>query len=355
MPKIHAVSTYSPPHQIPQEKAEEFIHQLFTGKMERLERYLTVFKNAEIHNRQLAMPIEWYKEDHSFSERNDLYIELATDYGVRVIQDCLAKVSSVEITDIDAIIFVSSTGISTPSIEARLMNQLSFSEDVVRIPIWGLGCGGGAAGISRANDYCLAHPEALVLVICLELCSLTFQPGDLNKSNLIGTSLFGDGVACALVSGDQVKLSSRKSLPSIKSTASRLLPNSEDVMGWRVEDNGLHVIFAKSIPSIIEKWFTPFVKSFLQKNELTLQEISQFIAHPGGKKVLAAYETSLELPKELLAASSFILQQHGNMSSPTVLFVLKHVIEQQHAIGEIGIMASLGPGFSGELVLLEWE
>ncbi|MFJ8262530.1 type III polyketide synthase [Rummeliibacillus sp. NPDC094406] len=354
MPKIHAVSTYSPPHQIPQEKAEEFIHQLFAGRMERLERYLKVFQNAEIHNRQLAMPIEWYKEDHSFSERNDLYIELATDYGARVIQDCLAE-SSIDVKDINALIFVSTTGISTPSIEARLMNQLSFSEDVVRIPIWGLGCGGGASGISRANDYCLAHPEALVLVICLELCSLTFQPEDLNKSNLIGTSLFGDGVACALVCGDQVKLSSGKALPSIKNTASRLLSNSEDVMGWRVEDNGLHVIFAKSIPMIIEKWLTPFVKSFLQKNGQSLQNISQFIAHPGGKKVLAAYETALELPKELLAASSFILQQHGNMSSPTVLFVLKHVMEQQPAIGELGIMASLGPGFSGELVLLKWE
>ncbi|MGG0656252.1 type III polyketide synthase [Rummeliibacillus pycnus] len=355
MPKIHAVSTYSPSHQVPQDQAEEFIHQLFNGKMARLERYLKVFKNGEILNRQLAMPIEWYKEDHSFSERNDLYIELATEYGVRVIQDCLAEVSDVEITDIDAIIFVSTTGISTPSIEARLMNQLSFSEDVVRIPIWGLGCGGGAAGISRANDYCLAHPEALVLIICLELCSLTFQPGDMNKSNFIGTSLFGDGVACVLVSGDQVKLSSRNALPSIKATASRLLPNSEDVMGWRIEDNGLHVIFSKSIPSIIEKWFTPFLKSFLQKNEQSITNINRFIAHPGGKKVLAAYETALGLSKELLAPSSFILQQHGNMSSPTVLYVLKHVMQQKPESGELGIMASLGPGFSGELVLLEWE
>lgn len=355
MPKIHAVSTYSPPYEVPQSQAEEFIHQLFAGKMEKIERYLKVFKNGEILNRQVAMPIEWYKEEHTFSEKNDLYIELATEYGIRVIQACLAEVSNVEITDIDAIIFVSTTGISTPSIEARLMNQLSFRDDVVRIPIWGLGCGGGAAGISRANDYCLAHPEALVLVITLELCSLTFQPGDIDKSNFIGTSLFGDGVACTLVSGDHVKISSGNALPSIRATASRLLPHSEDVMGWRIEDNGLHVIFAKSIPSIIEKWFTPFVKSFLQKNELSLQNITQFIAHPGGKKVLAAYETALGLPKELLAPSSFILQQYGNMSSPTVLYVLKHVMKQQPKSGEIGIMASLGPGFSGELVLLEWE
>lgn len=355
MPKIQAVSTYSPPHLLTQDIAEKFIGELFTGKMNKLERYLKVFKNAEILNRQLAMPIEWYRSNHTFSEKNDLYIELATEYGVKVIQDCLAEVPSVEVKDIDAIIFVSTTGISTPSIEARLINQLSFSDSVVRIPIWGLGCGGGAAGISRAHDYCLAHPDSLVLVICLELCSLTFQPDDLNKSNFIGTSLFGDGVACVLVSGDQVKKLTNNVLPSIKGTASKLLPNSEDVMGWRIEDNGLHVIFAKSIPSIIEKWFAPFVENFLSENKRSIHQISQFIAHPGGKKVLAAYETALELPKELLAPSSIILKRHGNMSSPTVLYVLQYVMEQQPKYGELGMMASLGPGFSGELVLLEWE
>lgn len=355
MPKIQAVSTYSPPYQLTQDKAEEFIKELFSGKMQKLERYLKVFKNGEIHNRQLVMPVEWYKEDHSFSERNHLYVEFATTYGSQVIQDCLAEVPEVEISAIDAIIFVSSTGIATPSIEARIMNQLHFSNDVVRIPIWGLGCGGGSAAISRANDYCLAHPDALVLVVCLELCSLTFQPEDLNKSNLIGTSLFGDGVACALISGDRVKFSERKTLPSIKGTASRLLPNSEDVMGWRIEDTGLHVIFSKSIPSIIEKWFSPFVESFLHNKGKSLQDISQFIAHPGGKKVLAAYENTLKLPKELMEPSSYILQQHGNMSSPTVLYVLKYAMEQQPNRGEYGLMASLGPGFSGELVLLEWE
>ncbi len=234
--------------------------------MDRLERYLKVFKNGEILKRQLAMPVEWYMDEHTFAEKNDLYIELATEYGCRVIQDCLGKVSDVEISDIDAIFFISTTGISTPSIEARIMNQLSFPDDVVRIPIWGLGCGGGAAGISRANDYCLAHKEAIVLVICLELCSLTFQPSDLDKSNFVGTSLFGDGVACAIVAGDQAKLTSKKPLPTILATASKILPHSEDVMGWRIEDDGLHVIFAKSIPSIIEKWLTPFVKNFLQKN-----------------------------------------------------------------------------------------
>lgn len=355
MPKIQAVSTYAPPYSLTQNNAENFIKELFAGKMNKLERYLKVFKNAEIFNRQLAMPIEWYKENHSFSEKNDLYIELATEYSIKVIQKCLSEAVDVTIRDINAIIFVSTTGISTPSIEARLMNQLSFSNDVVRIPLWGLGCGGGAAGIGRANDYCLAHPESLVLVICVELCSLTFQPKDLNKSNFIGTSLFGDGAACALISGDQVKLSHTKTLPRIQATASKLLPNSENIMGWRIEDDGLHVIFAKSIPNIIVKWFAPFVESFLAQHELSPQTIHRFIAHPGGKKVLTAYESALELPKELVAPSSIILQQHGNMSSPTVLYVLKYVMDQQPNRGEFGIMASLGPGFSGELVLLEWE
>lgn len=354
MPKIHAVSTHCPPYALPQNMAEEFIKELFSGKIAKLDRYLKVFKNGEIHNRQLAMPIEWYKEEHSFSERNELYVELATEYTAKVIEDCLER-ASVEKEAVDAIIFISSTGISTPSIEARVMNQLSLPIDIVRIPIWGLGCGGGAAGISRANDYCLAHPDAVVLVVCLELCSLTFQPDDLDKSNFIGTSLFGDGVACALVAGDEASLSSKETLPSIKGNASRLMPHSEDVMGWRIEDSGLHVIFSKSIPPIVENWFAPFVHDFLNTHDSKAQDLTQFILHPGGKKVLTAYEKALNLPNDLLAPSSHILKNHGNMSSPTVLYVLKYIMENKPSKGEKGLMASLGPGFSGELVLLEWE
>ncbi|MBK3496079.1 type III polyketide synthase [Viridibacillus sp. YIM B01967] len=355
MPKIHAVSTYNPPVLLSQSEAEHFVRNIFSKKVTQLERYLRVFENGEIENRHLTMPIEWYKHDHDFAERNRLYIEHAVSFGMIAIEHCLAKAGGVSTKDIDAIIFISSTGISTPSIEARIMNKLPFSEHVVRIPIWGLGCGGGAAGISRANDYCIAHPAAKVLVVCVELCSLTFQANDFSKSNLIGTSLFGDGVACALVCGDAVMAPSRSPLPAIQATASKWLPNSEDVMGWAVENTGLHVIFAKSIPSVIENWLAPFVEEFLQANKHTLTDLDHFVAHPGGKKVLDAYETALQIDPQLLIPSKTILQQHGNMSSPTVLYVLEETMAEFAKKGDTGLMAALGPGFSGELLLLEWK
>ncbi|ETT82683.1 3-oxoacyl-[acyl-carrier-protein] synthase III C-terminal domain-containing protein [Viridibacillus sp. FSL R5-0477] len=355
MPKIHAVSTYNPPFTLVQTQAEHFVRTLFSKKITQLERYLRVFENGEILNRHLTMPIDWYKQDHDFAERNRLYIEYAVSFGVTAIERCLEKAGGVSTKDIDAIVFISSTGISTPSIDARIMNKLPFSEHVVRIPIWGLGCGGGAAGISRANDYCIAHPASKVLVLCVELCSLTFQANDLTKSNLIGTSLFGDGVACALVCGDAVMASSRQPLPAIKATASKWLPNSEDVMGWAVENTGFHVIFAKSIPSVIENWLAPFVEEFLKANKIGLSNINHFVAHPGGKKVLAAYETALRIDSQLLIPSKTVLQDHGNMSSPTVLYVLEKTMTEYANKGDVGLMAALGPGFSGELLLLEWK
>lgn len=161
---------------------------------------------------------------------------------------------------------------------------MPFSEYVKRIPIWGLGCAGGASGLSRAFEFCLAYPKAKVLVLCVELCSLTFQPNDYTKSNLIGASLFADGVACALVCGDEVEVSSSEPRPNFVATAAKTMDNSEDVMGWNMKNDGLHVVFSKSIPSIIEKWLEPFVTEFLTEYQLSAEQIDHFIAHPGGKK-----------------------------------------------------------------------
>ena len=173
------------------------------------------------------------------------------------------------------------------------MNLLPFRDDTKRVPIWGLGCAGGAAGISRAYEYCLAYPTANVLVLSVELCSLTFQKDDYSKSNLVGASLFSDGVACALVAGDYSNIKANQPMPKIIATSSKFMPDSEDVMGWDVKNSGLHVIFSKSIPSIITKWLGPFVHEFLSVNELTKDDITHFVAHPGGKKVLESYEAAL--------------------------------------------------------------
>ncbi|WP_059104451.1 type III polyketide synthase [Shouchella shacheensis] len=361
MPSIVSVSSYHPPHTLRQEETMEFARELFAESYKDIERLLTVFSNGDIKQRHFAVPLDWFQEEHSLEERNDLYIKLATEYSVKAIEKCLQNPSflsrEIKASEVDAIICVSSSGMATPSLDARIMNQLPFLPQTKRVPIWGLGCAGGAAGLSRAYDYCLAYPKATVLVVCVELCGLTFQRSDQSKSNLIGTSLFADGVAAALICGTEANVkqaSARTVHPTIHSTQSTLMPDSEEVMGWDVKDNGLHVVFSRSIPSIVKDWLKPNVETFLENEGRTLEEISAFVAHPGGKKVLQAYEKALGFSEEMTAVSRKVLEEHGNMSSPTVLYVLEKFMQQERMLGEYGLVAALGPGFCSELLLVEW-
>ncbi|MCZ2257714.1 type III polyketide synthase [Sporosarcina sp. G11-34] len=359
MPKIMSVSIVKPSYEIKQESATELTRSLFSEKFDNIERLLKVFENGDIETRHICMPLEWYGEPHDFEERNNLYIKHAVDYGVQAVKKCLDGEglfeNSIKPSEVDAIFFISSSGISTPSIEARIMNQIPFRDDTKRIPIWGLGCAGGAVGLSRAADYCLAYPKANVLVLSVELCSLTFQKDDYSKSNLVGASLFSDGIACALISGDESSITMNRPMPQIIATTSKLMPESEDVMGWDLKNSGLHVVFSKSIPSIITNWLGPFVHTFLETNGLAKDDITHFIAHPGGKKVLEAYEESLGFESSKTTISREILRENGNMSSPTILYVLQRFMENEPVAGDIGLMAALGPGFCGELLLLKWE
>lgn len=359
MPKIISVSTYNLPNELTQETTTEFAKELFQDDFRNIERLLTVFQNGQIKKRHFSVPLDWFEKPRNLKERNDLYIDLATEYGAKAIENCLSNEhfldTSVQPKEIEAIYFISSSGLSTPSIEARIMNKLPFSLETKRIPIWGLGCAGGAAGLSRAYEYCRAFPEAKVLVLCVELCSLTFQRGDRSKSNLIGTSLFADGIACALVVGDEARMNTNRLHPSIIATGSKLLPNSENIMGWDVKENGLYVVFSRDIPTIVGEWLGPFVEDFLHKEQLAMEDISHFIAHPGGKKVLDAYEETLRLGKDKTENSRRVLTEHGNMSSPTILYVLERFMQGEIKQGDYGLMAALGPGFCGELLLLQWS
>ncbi len=248
MPSIISIGEAVPKNVIEQQHAMEFAQELFSDSFKDLNRLLAVFQNGQIKKRHMAQPIEWYKQDHSFSEKNNTYIEAAISLGVEAITNCLTNTvflnQEISCREIDAIFFISTTGAATPSIEARIMNVLPFTIHTKRIPIWGLGCAGGAAGLSRAFEFCLAYPQAKVLVLSIELCSLTFQRNDFSKSNLIGTSLFADGAACALVCGDNSNISSFRRLkasPFIIATQSTLMPNSLEVMGWHVRNEGLFV------------------------------------------------------------------------------------------------------------------
>ena len=363
MPKIVSIGEFNPPYVFNQEATVELARQLFQGSFSDIERLLNVFDNGQIVKRHFSESLDWYKKDHSFEEKNNRYIEKAVTYGVEAIKNCLTKNQFLKIPipfdEIDAIFFISTTGIATPSIEARIMNQLTFSPHTKRIPIWGLGCAGGAAGLARGFEYCKAFPHAKVLVLSIELCSLTFQKNDLSKSNLIGMSLFADGVACACLIGDEVEAniySNLKSIPAIIGTESTLMKDSLDVMGWDIKNEGLYVVFSKDIPSIISSWLKTNVIEFLHNYQLTLDDLSHFIAHPGGKKVLEAYEKALGYNKDMTAISLEGLTECWSMSSATVLYVLKRFMESDQVhTEEHGLAVALGPGFSSELVLLQWR
>ncbi len=349
MSRISSVATAVPGHQAGQQLAQQFCRALFHETYPDIDRLLPVFNNSQVENRYFSAPKEWFETDHSFAEKNQLYIKTALELGEAAILSCLRN-AGLEPQDIDHLFFVSTTGLATPSIDARLINILKLRPHVRRTPIWGLGCAGGVAGLSRAFEYTTAFPRERALVLALELCGLTFQRNDLSKSNLVATSLFGDGAAAALVSGAETGDEG----PRIVASQSTLWYESLDVMGWDINNHGLKVLFSRDIPSIVRNLALPALLEFLTAQGLALDDLCHIIAHPGGAKVIEAYEKALGLTDGKMDRASGILRRYGNMSSPTVLFVLEDFVRSQ-AIhrGEYGLITSLGPGFSSEMMIIQ--
>lgn len=252
MTYICSVGTSIPKHNINQEEVKELVQNVFGYTNREVKRLLPVFDHARIENRQFVVPKTWFEEEHTFAEKNNIYQENAINHSLEAIDDCLQNEhflnTSIPYEAVDLIIYVSSSGLATPTIDAFLLSKRSFRQDVQRMPLWGLGCAGGAIGISRAYDFLKAHPEKTALVICCEFCGVTFQKGDHRKSNLIGTALFGDGVGAALLVGENSPYLEYKqqAIPKVKGTSSRTQKDSTDVMGWNVTNSGLEVIFAKA-------------------------------------------------------------------------------------------------------------
>jgi alkylresorcinol/alkylpyrone synthase len=343
-PRILSAGTAVPPHRIEQEDTKEFARCLFAGKFRDLDRLLPVFDNGQIETRHSCRPLEWFGREWSFPERNALYVEHALELSEKAARRCLDR-AEVEPEKVGALFFVSTTGISTPSLDAKLLFRLGLSPHLKRIPVWGLGCAGGAAGVARAADYARAYPEETVLVVAVELCSLTFQIGDISKSNLIAASLFADGAAAVL-------LGVGREGPEIMGSYSTTWPETEDVMGWDLIESGLKVRFARSVPQIVRTRTRATVEEACEKHGVVLEDLRHLVVHPGGAKVLEAYEEALELEPGSLDLSREILREYGNMSSVSVLFVLERFLESYPArSGEYGTISALGPGFSAEHVL----
>lgn len=363
---ISSIGRGIPKYHVSQQEVKQLVSRLFNSKHQRLQRYLSVFDHAKVDSRQLVCPTTWYEEERQFDEANHLYVEHALQLSLEAIDHCFENISKQNSNlpifpyeAVDLIVFVSSTGITTPSLDAYIMNERPFREDVTRMPLWGLGCAGGAMGLGRAFEWLKLHKDKTALVVCCELCSLTLQLNDTSTSNIVGTALFGDGVAATLLIGEDseyTKYVSQIAL-SIQQTHSYLKKGTTDVMGWKVGKNGLHVIFSKQIPKLIKSLWKEHVEVFLGRFGLTIKEIDTFIAHPGGRKVLEEMETSCHIPNEKISYSYEVLRNHGNISSATVIYVLKKWLEEKgdHPLHQpFGLLSALGPGFSSELLLLKW-
>jgi len=355
MPRIAAVATATPKHAISQEAVKEFARSLY-GESAHFNRLFSVFDTVSVEKRHLSVDLEWLGREHSFTETNDLYIETALDLAERVTLQVTAE-CGLKITDFDGVFFLSTTGISTPSIDARLFNRVGFNPHIKRIPIWGLGCAAGAGGLARAYDYLKAYPTHKILVIAVELCSLSFQLKDPTKTDIISAALFGDGAAACVILGDEVpRFLSKCPEPSILGSLSTIYRDSLDYMSWRVTREGFKVQLSKDIPLIVTSLVKENIEEFIHEEGIHLAQIDHYIFHPGGTKVLLAYAEGLGVSSDKFRYSYDILREFGNMSSVTVYFVLKRFLENTNAhSGEYGLVGALGPGFSSELVLLKWS
>ena len=349
MPTIIETQIADLDFKITQPEVMEFTSQYFRNSHITSEMIQSVFDNTGIKTRQFISSRNWFDDRHSFLEKNELYVKRAVDLSCKLV----SKHQKIDPEQIDNIIFVSSTGLSTPSVDALLINELKLRNNITRTPIWGLGCVGGAVGLSKAFEYSLAFPEKKTLLIALEFCSLAFLDGDNSKSNFIAMALFSDGAASALISSNSNK-NNKKGKIKILKTYSTLYYDSVDVMGWEFVESGLKAIFSKDIPSIVKNKVSTEIKHFLETNNLQTSDIKHFLLHPGGTKVIEEFENSLNLNGDSTKHTKKVLQKYGNMSSPTIIYVINEFLNSgEYQKGDLGLIASLGPGFSSEVLLFQ--
>lgn len=340
---IQGIGTAVPEHIVDQQAVRATVERVFGGRVTNLDRLLSVFEHDHIHTRRFVRDPAWYRTNHGFAESNAVYASSALDLAEQAAQRACAGID----VDIAGIVVVSTTGIMTPSLDALLIQRLGLSPYTIRIPVFGLGCAGGVAGLARAADLSRALNGAPILMVAVEICSVTFRQSDTRTSNIVASSIFGDGAAAVVVS-------SAPHVVSIASGVSTLFPNSTDIMGWDVMDEGLSVRFSRDIPSFVRTHIPAVLDhAYLQWN-IARADVNAVIAHPGGAKVLDAYAHASGMPTETFAHAKNILRTYGNMSSASVLFVLDAWYNDvnRSRTGH-AIMAALGPGFSSELLLLD--
>ena len=341
--RLISLATADAPHQMRQAEVAQIARDLFGSQFPQYERMAGVFGTAGIRRRQSAMPIDWYLQPHNWPERMEAYAQAGVDLFARAAEAALDE-AGLRGRDVDVIVTVSTTGIATPTLEARAMERVGFRPDAVRVPVLGLGCAGGASVLALAARLAASPPGAVVLLVCVELCTLAFRMDDPSKADIVATALFGDGAAAMVLRTGQ------GGFAEVEGHAEHTWPGTLDVMGWRVDPNGLGVVFAQAIPPFAREHLRPAMEEMLGRQALATEDVDRFVCHPGGMKVIEALEASLELGQGDLDHEREVLSDHGNMSAPTVLYVLDRA--RRARLPKRSVVTALGPGFTASTVTL---
>ncbi|HEY1759316.1 MAG TPA: 3-oxoacyl-[acyl-carrier-protein] synthase III C-terminal domain-containing protein [Bryobacteraceae bacterium] len=348
--RILSAASAFPPHYYPQTVLRDALKMFWGPRLENPRLLDRLWSNCGVDGRYLVRPMEEYPAIDTWGKANDIWIQAAEELGSEAICRALAGAGR-SVADVGALFFISITGVSSPSIDARLVNRMGLPRNIRRIPIFGLGCVGGAAGIARAADYVRAYPDQIAVLLSVELCSLTMQHDDLSIANQISAALFGDGAAAVVIGGERVEGSG----PRIVDTRSSFYPDTEDVMGWAISEQGFRIVLSPEVPDVIREHLGRDADEFLGLHGLTRGDIGSWVLHTGGPKILEATQEALGIPETAIGASWDLLRRTGNLSSASVLLVLEETLAHRRPAPETwGILAAMGPGFCSELVLLRW-
>lgn len=341
-----------PRHRYSQDEIlEAFLTRPVFAEYEEIAR--KIFRSAKVGHRHLVLPMERYLTLGDFGESNDLFIEHAVELGCAAVTAALDE-AGLSVTDVDMIMSTTVTGIMVPSLEARVADRLGMRPDVRRVPMFGLGCVAGAAGVARVNDYLRGAPDDVAVLLSVELCSMTFPAVRPSMEGLVGTALFGDGSAAVVVVGERRAEQIRAHGPAVIDSRSHLYPGTQRTMGWDVGSDGLQLVLAADVPDVVRRYLHADVSGFLGDHDLTIDQIGTWVSHPGGPKVIEAIVDSLGLPEDALELTWRSLADIGNLSSSSVLHVLRDTRAKAPAAGP-GVMMAMGPGFCSELVLMQWN
>ena len=341
-----------PPHRYSQnEITEAFLASpVFAGCGEILS---SLHRSAKVEYRHLVLPLEAYPDLNDFGEANEIFIEHAVNLGAEALTAALDE-AGVRPDEVDLIMSTTVTGIVVPSIEARIATRMGLRPDVRRVPMFGLGCVAGAAGVARLHDYLRGDPDGVAALVSVELCSLTFPALEAEVAGLVGSALFGDGASAVVAAGERRAEKIRAAGPAVIDTRSHLYPDSLRTMGWDVGASGLKLVLSPDVPEVVSKHLRDDVTGFLGPHDLSIDDIGTWVSHPGGPKVIEAIVSSLGLSDDALELTWRSLAEVGNMSSSSVLHVLHDTIAKRPTAGP-GIMMAMGPGFCSELVLMRWN